>query len=171
MQLREMTLSEHTKQNCNKIVSWVGRDKKRFDSLFELFLHDEYRVTQRVAWPLSYCAISYPALLNNNVEKLVNNLRKPHLHDAIKRNTLRLLQEIEIPKKYDGVVMEICFNYLESPAEAVAIKSFSLTILGKLAKKYPEIISEIKLLIEKQINHQTAAFKSRAKKFLKEFGD
>ena len=56
-----------------------------------------------------------------------------------------------------------------NPKEAVAIKAFSLTILGKLAKKYPEIIPEIKLLIDEQITHQSAAFKSRAKKFLKEF--
>lgn len=64
--------------------------------------------------------------------------------------------------------MEICFNYIASPKEAVAIKAFSLAILGKLAKKYTEIIPEIKLLIEDQVMHQTAAFKSRAKKILNE---
>ena len=65
--------------------------------------------------------------------------------------------------------MEICFKYLESPNEAVAIKAFSLTVLGKLAKKYPEIIPEIKLMIEEQLPHQSAAFKSRAKMFIKSF--
>ena len=65
--------------------------------------------------------------------------------------------------------MEICFKYLESPDEAVAIKAFALTVLGRLAKKYPEIIPEIKLLIEEQLPHQTAAFKSRAKVFMKTF--
>jgi hypothetical protein len=64
--------------------------------------------------------------------------------------------------------MEICFRYVESPTEAVAIKAFALTILGKLAKKYPEIIAEIKLLIEDQLPHQSAAFKTRAKKLLKQ---
>ena len=51
-------------------------------------------------------------------------------------------------------------------------KTFALKIAStyrKLAKKYPEIISEIKLLIYDQISHQTAAFKARAKKLLKEF--
>ncbi len=107
--------------------------------------------------------------MKKNFEKLINNLGKPDRHDSMKRNTVRLLQQIEIPEKLEGVVMEICFNYVESPKEAVAIKAFSLTILSKLAKKYPEIIPEIKLLIEEQLTHQSAAFKSRAKKFLKEF--
>ena len=66
--------------------------------------------------------------------------------------------------------MEICFKYLESSDEAVAIKAFSLTVLGKLAKKYPEIIPEIKLMIEEQLPHQSAAFKSRAKAFMKKTG-
>jgi hypothetical protein len=64
--------------------------------------------------------------------------------------------------------MDICFSYVEDPVEAVAVKAFSLTVLGNLAKQYPEIIPEIKLLIEEQLGRQTAAFKSRAKMFLKE---
>lgn len=63
--------------------------------------------------------------------------------------------------------MNICFAYLESPAEALAIKVFSMTVLGNLAKLYPEIIPELKLLIEDQLPYQTAGFKSRGKKVLK----
>ncbi|MEI9956637.1 MAG: hypothetical protein WDM90_10135 [Ferruginibacter sp.] len=89
------------------------------------------------------------------------------MHDAVKRNSVRLLQDIPIPKKYQGEIMDICFKYLASPTEAVAVKAFSLTVLHQLSKQYPEIIPEIKLLIEEQLPHQTAAFKSRAKSFLK----
>jgi hypothetical protein len=65
--------------------------------------------------------------------------------------------------------VEICFNYVESSTEAVAIKAFSLTILGKPANNYPLIIPEIKLLISHESAHETAAFKVRAKKLLREF--
>lgn len=132
-------------------------------------MNDQYRVTQRAAWPLSYCAIAHPFFMKKNFDKLINNLGKPNMNDSIKRNTVRLLQQLGIPEKLEGAVMEICFNYMESPKEAVAIKAFSLTTLGKLAKKYPEIIPEIKLLIEEQLMHQSAAFKSSAKKILEEF--
>lgn len=89
----------------------------------------------------------------------------------MKRNTVRLLQEVDIPEEYEGAIMDICFTYLESPLEAVAIKSFSLKVLGKLAKKYPEIIPEIRLHIDNQLPHQTVAFKSRAKQVLKVFNE
>ncbi len=67
--------------------------------------------------------------------------------------------------------MDICFKYLEFPDEALAVKVFSMTVLGNLAKKYPEIKPELKLLIEDQLPHQTAGFKSRAKKILKQLGN
>ena len=65
--------------------------------------------------------------------------------------------------------MDICFNYINSPTEAVAIKAFSITVLQNLAKKYPEIVNELKLVIEERWDYETVAFKTRAKKLLKEF--
>ncbi|MGC4104467.1 hypothetical protein [Ferruginibacter sp.] len=167
MDLRQEILKEHSKAQCTRIVNWVGASQQRFDELFLLFLKDEYRVVQRAAWPVSYCVIAQPELIKKHWNNLIKNLQKPGLHNAVKRNSIRLLQDIAIPKKYQGPVMDICFKYLESPTEPVAVKAFSLTVLTNLAQQYPEIIPEIKLLIEEQLPHQTAAFYSRAKVFLK----
>jgi hypothetical protein len=79
-----------------------------------------------------------------------------------------LLQQITIPERLHGEVMNICFEYIASPDESVAVKAFSLTILQNLSKQYPEIKNELKLVIEERWDHETAAFRSRAKKILKE---
>ncbi|MFT3907873.1 MAG: hypothetical protein QM737_00485 [Ferruginibacter sp.] len=169
MNLREEILREHSKEQCIKIVRWVGDDQKRFDELFYLFLNDEYRVVQRAGWPVSNCVMKHPDFITKHWANLIKNVQKPNLHGAVKRNTVRLLQDIDIPEQFQGEIMNICFAFVESPTEEVAVKAFSLTILGNLAKKYPEIIPELKLLIESQIEDQTAAFKSRGTKLLKGF--
>jgi hypothetical protein len=161
--LRDEILKEHSKIQCDKIVKWIGSSEQRFNELFHLFITDEYRVVQRAAWPLSYAAIAHPELMKDNFGKLVSKLKKPNLHNAVKRNSVRLLQYVNIPKKYHGDIMSVCFKYLQSPSEPVAVKVFSLTVLANLAKQYPEILPEIKLLVEEQLPHQTAAFKNRAK--------
>jgi len=112
MNLAEEILKEHSKKQCGKIVSWVGNDTAKFNELFNLFLDGEYRITQRAAWPLSYCIIAHPELMKNNFEKFIANLKKPALHDSVKRNSVRLLQAVNIPEEYEGDVMEICFRYL-----------------------------------------------------------
>jgi len=167
MDLRKTILSEHSKSNCNKIVKWVGNSQKRFDDLFYLFLNSEYRINQRAAWPLSYCVIDKPGFISKHFSKLLKNLHKPGIHDSVKRNTVRLLQHIDIPKKFHGEIMDICFRYISSPDEAVAIKAFSLSILQNLCEHYPEIKNEIRLAIEERWPYETAAFRSRARKFLK----
>jgi hypothetical protein len=167
MDLRQTILAEHSKLNCNKIVKWVGHSQKRFDELFNLFLNSEYRINQRAAWPLSYCVIDHPHFISKHFSRLVKNLHKPGIHDSVKRNTVRLLQHIVIPKKFHGEIMDICFHYIGSPGEPVAIKAFSLSILQDLSEQYPEIKSEIRLIIEERWPHETAAFRTRAKKFLK----
>ena len=169
MNLREAILKEHSKKQCAKIVKWVGSDQERFDELFNLFLNDEYRVVQRSAWPVSYCVEEHPGFMKKHYSKLLKNLNKKGIHEAVKRNTVRLLQYVEIPEKFHGQVMNICFNFINSHTEAVAVKAFSLTVLQHLARQYPGIINEIKLMIEERWDHETVAFRTRAKNILKEF--
>src|SRR5579871_552922 len=166
MNLKDALIEEHSKKQCDKIVRYIGDDKERFAELMKLFFESEYRITQRAAWPMSYCVRNHPELIKPYFSKLINNLSKKGIHDAVKRNTVRLLQDVEIPKKYHGKVMDICFSYIQSNETPVAIKAFSLTILQNLSKQYPDIIQELKLVIEERWEHETAAFRSRAKKIL-----
>jgi hypothetical protein len=166
MELREMILAEHSKAQTQAIIEWVGDSQNHFDSLFHLFLTDEYRVVQRAAWPISYCVIKHPGLIQKHFRDLVTNLNDPKLPGAVKRNTLRLLQYVEVPEKLQGEIMKLCFDYISSPTEAAAVKAFSLSILQNLARVYPEIKEEVKIIIEDRWDVETPAFRSRAKKFM-----
>ncbi|HEX7903159.1 MAG TPA: hypothetical protein VF487_04700 [Chitinophagaceae bacterium] len=166
MDLRKTILAVHSKAQSDKIVKWIGSDQQRFDELFNLFITDEYRVVQRAAWPLSYAAEAHPSFITKHFSGLVKNLGKPGLHDAVKRNTLRILQDIPIPKKFHGEVMNFCFAYITNPKEKPAVKAFSLTVLQNLSRQYPEIKNELKVIIESQWENESAAFRSRAKKIL-----
>ena len=165
--LREELLKEASKKQCVKIVQWVGNSQERFNELFQLFLSTESRVVQRAAWPASYCVEAYPELIKPHFGQLFKKLSEENMVTGIKRNSMRLLQYVKVPKKYHGSLMDICFKYLASPTETVAVKVFSLYVLAILAKTYPDIWPEIKILIEDQLPHQTPAFKSSAKKILK----
>ncbi len=167
MNLRSEILAEHSKAQAAKIVEWVGDSQQRFDELVNLFLHDEDKVTQRAGWPLSYAAIAHPQLVKKHLPVLVKKLHKEKIHNAIKRNIVRLLQEVPIPEKLHGEVMDICFGFIADVQEAIAVKAFSLTILENLSKQYPEIKHELKVIIEERWDYETAAFHSRAKKTLK----
>jgi hypothetical protein len=164
--LKETLAAEHSKKQCNRIVAWIGADKKRFAQLMHLFFDSEYRIVQRAAWPISYCARSHPELIKPYFSQLLVKLKRPDVHDAVRRNTVRLLQDVDIPRRYHGQIMETCFGFIQSLDTAGAIKAFSLSILSNLAKSYPGIIPELQLIIRDRWDYEKAAFRSRAKKIL-----
>lgn len=169
MNLLQEIRKEHSKKQCQLIVDWIGDDPKRFAQLFNLFLNGEELIKQRAAWPLSNCVQKNPVLINAHINELIKNLENKSHHNAIKRNTIRLLQYCEIPVKYQGIVIDVCFRYINSPTEPPAVKAFSLTVLEKLAQQYPDIFIELKWVIESRWSVETAAFKARAKKILKKY--
>ena len=161
--LRDEILKEHSKAQTLKIIDFIGTDKQKFDALMQLFLYDEYRVSQRAAWPVSLIIEKHPELAKKYLPKMLDNLKNP-VHDAVRRNTVRILYHIDIPEKLHAQVLDICFAFVQKRETSVAVKSFSIDILDKLSKQYPEIKNEIKILIDDQLPTATAAFKSRAKK-------
>ena len=169
MNLRETLLAVHSKAQSDKVVKWIGSSQQRFDELFKLFISDEYLIVTRAAWPLSYAVQAHPELIKKHISKFVRNLQRPNLYDAVKRNSMRILQDISIPQRFHGEIMNTCFAYISDPAEKPAVKAFSLTVLQKLAQQYPDIRNELKIVIETQWENESPAFKSRAKKILKQF--
>ncbi len=167
MNLRTQILKEHTRANCDIIVNWIGHSQDRFDQLFDLFFHGDHRMNQKAAWPLCNVVNQHPVLIKKHFPRLLENLQKPGIHDAVKRNSLRLIQNLAIPRRYHGTVMNYCFDCIISPNEKVAAKAFALTILENLSKYYPEIKSELQTVIEERWEYETAAFHSRAKKILR----
>jgi len=169
MDIQQLLEAEHSKKQTDRIVKYIGNNKERFAELMRIFLKGEYRITQRAAWPLSYCVQLYPGLIQPYFKSLLDNLEKKNLHGAIIRNTVRLLQEVDIPKKFQGRVMNLCFDWVQSPETAIAVKAFALTVLENLSIAYPDILPELKLIIEEQWDQATPAFRVRATKVLKKF--
>jgi len=166
--LRQEILKEHSKRQANKIIKWVNGDQKKFDELVKLFLNGEYRVTQRAGWPMSDIVQRHPHLVRKHLRKMLLNLETPDLHNAVIRNTFRLLQFIEIPKSVHGLAADTAFRFFNDKKQPVAIHVFSMTVLGNLCKKYPELKNELMPMIKERLPYSTAGFNSRAKRILKE---
>ena len=167
MDLEKELLKKQSLTHRNRIIKWVGAKETRFGDLMKLFFNGEYRLTQHAAWPMSYCIRNHPLLAKPYYKKFIELLSDEKAHPAVRRNIVRLFQFIEIPKRYQGKLMDICFGFIMNPEEAIAVKAFSLHILENMSEIYPDILPEIKTIIQARWELETPAFRSRAKKFLK----
>lgn len=167
MDLEKEILKQHNKKQANKIADYVSDNTSRFKALVDVYLGGPYRVTQRSAWPLGICIERHPALLKPHVKKILDHLSYPNVHDAAKRNTMRLLQFVDIPKRFHGRVVQTCFDFLQSKHEPVAVKVFSMSVLANIIMDQPELRQELIIVLEDQFPYASAAFRSRARKILK----
>lgn len=167
MDLTKELLKGHSKAQTEKIAKFIGGNPSRFTNLVHVFLAGPYRVTQRAAWPLSICVERNPALVKPHLSALLKHLNKRGIHDAVKRNTVRLLQHIDIPKRSHGKIADLCFRYLTDTNENIAVRVFSMTVLDRIASENPELQRELRMIIEDHLPFASPAYLSRARKILK----
>ncbi|MGB3466411.1 MAG: hypothetical protein WBA74_14120 [Cyclobacteriaceae bacterium] len=165
MNIKKQLLITHSKENAETIANYISDDPDRFKELVDIFLQEEYRISQRSAMVLGKCTDAFPELILPHLEKLILNLRNP-ISDAVKRNTVRTLQEVEIPDKLLGITADILFKVMEDRKEPVAIKVFTMTALYNICVKEPALANELKILIEDQLPYGSSGFKNRGLKTL-----
>ncbi|MDB5245814.1 MAG: hypothetical protein JWQ40_208 [Segetibacter sp.] len=166
MNVREEILKEHSLQHALKIAGYPCSSAENFDELMKCFLCNEYRVAQRSASSVAHCGKRNSALLKPYIKDLVAQLSGKDVHNAVIRNSVRILQDLEIPEEHHGEIINVCFGFIENPATPIAIKALSVTRLANMCKLYPEIKQALKVIIEDRMDFETPAFKSRAKKIL-----
>jgi hypothetical protein len=168
MNIREALLEDKT-QNRTKALSiarYACSSPQHFGELMACFTDTEYRLAQRAAWSVSWAARQEPAMVKPYIKTLVDQLERTDVHPAVIRNSVRVLQGIDIPQNLHGKLMHACFRFVENPTAPGAIKAFSLTILYNLSLVYPDIQPELALLIRERWDTETPAFRVRARQVL-----
>ena len=166
MNIREALLEVHSKAQATKIAVHVGNDPERFAELMTYMLGPVYRLSQRAAWPVSYCIERHPTLIKPYWGKLAQQLERDDAHVAVRRNVARLLQFVEIPKRYQGRIFDACYNLLADSNETVAVRVFAMTVAAKIATNEPELMEELRMIATKYPQAATAGFRARARRVL-----
>lgn len=166
LNIKEQLHITHSKENSEIIAEYIGNDQAKFKELVDLFIDEEYRISQRSAMVLGKCTDQYPQLIYPHLEMIILNLRNP-ISDAVKRNTVRTLQDTYIPDHLLGEATDILFNIMQNRNEAIAIRVFTMTALYNICARVPELAKELKIIIEDQLPYGSAGFKSRGFKTIK----
>jgi len=154
-------LEAHSKAQATKITDYVGDDPERFDELMKHLMGPVYRLSQRAAWPVSYCIQRHPHLIEPYWGKLAGQLERDDAHVAVRRNVARLLQFVDIPKRCQGRIFDACYALLADASQPVAVRVFSMTVAANIAKGSPELMDELRLIATEHPEAATAGFRSR----------
>jgi hypothetical protein len=142
MEIKQLLLAEHSKRQNLIIVRLIGDSQQKFDQLLRIYLSGETLAAQRGAWAMSECVKAYPSLAEKHLKKILEHITQPELHQAIKRNGIRVFQFISIPDAISGMLAHVCFKFLHSPEESLAVRAISIKLLAGLCKQHPELTNK-----------------------------
>lgn len=168
MILEQEIFVRYSKAHALTVVQWIGGDKHRFAELMKYFFSSDRITALNSSWIVSLCAEHHPPVITPWLSKMVNHAGKKNAFEFVKRNVVRSLQFISIPRPLQGRVSNLCFSFLQDPKEAIAVKAFSMTVLANIAGREPDLKREIKLVIEQMLPYGSAGIRARAKKVLKQ---
>jgi hypothetical protein len=167
MELESEIRSLRSKQQVEKLIRWVGTDSKRFAQLMNLFLNGDEDISRRSAWVIGHCCERKPELAKPWLKTMIKKMLEPNIHSAIQRNVMRILQYVEIPKSLKGIVVNQCFNFISDTKTAVAPQALAITVLSNIARKEPDLMNELRVLVRQMLPYGTPAFHARVKKIFK----
>jgi hypothetical protein len=168
LKLEKKLEGKHSKELIRNIVSYVGSNPTRFSELLKGIGHGPQRKRMGLSWAMSYCVENHPNLLTKHFNELIKLTSEESISTPIKRNCIRALQFVTIPIRYQGLVVTLCFQLLNTRTETVAIRVYAMTVLANLVGQNPELRREVVQSIEDGLMYAQPAYLSRAKKVLKE---
>ncbi len=166
MNYEEQLLAEHSRVNTDRIAQSIGSNAAEFQKIITIIYSAQAPLPQRAAWLLVTVNDKHPELLKPYIGKFIDTLLSFRV-DAVKRNMIAVLSAHEIPEKFQGKLLNACYDLILSPEEPVAVKTFSLQCIANMARHHPELIHELKAVIQDQLPKTTAAFHARSRNILK----
>ncbi len=165
--IHDDVLTVRSKQQVNKLIRWIGTDRRRYGELMNFFLNGEEQLAKKSAWIIGHCTESHPELAGPWIEPMIKKIQEPETQGALKRNVVRILQFVEIPKKLQGTVTNLCFDLISSPNEEIAVRTFSMTVISNIAKNEPDLMKELATVVRQMLPYSTPAFRARARMIIR----
>lgn len=167
MDLKKALLSDRSKPHMEHLAEIVSINPELFSDLWHLIKTEESPLPERGSWLFEKSALRNLTIAQPHLEEIITYLPVPN-HNSIHRNLSKIVAQFEtIPEKLQGNLYSLCIERILSPPVHVAIKVYSMTIAFNIAKDIPELREELALVINDQMEFNSAGFKSRGNKILK----
>jgi hypothetical protein len=158
----------YSKRGIERIAQECIDSPETLNVLIKNILKGKPREAQLASWVLSKVVDLNPSCISSYHKKLLD-LIHPATAASVKRNIIRTFSFVELEEDLHAQLINTCFETLHNPNYSIAERAFSLHVLGKYTKEYPELWNELIPIIERGMPHESAAFRSIGGKLLRKF--
>lgn len=157
--------TDSSKKIIDLVSDAVGNNPDNFKQVFDILLLEIPQISSRAGRVVTLSCEKYPELIKPYLHDLIKKLPKMK-NQAVLRSVLKIFMlnmKLIKSEKEESILLDNCLRYLAEKEYEIAVKAYSMDILYKLSKRYPELCYEIAAVIKNQLPYSSAGIKSRAK--------
>jgi hypothetical protein len=128
------------------MISFMNSHPECFDEAIELALSDKQPYSWRAAFVLWSVIEENDKRIQRHINKIIKAVRNKN--DGHQRELLKILLMMQLDKKYEGVLFDLCMNIWDQIVKAPAVRVNALKMIIKIADNHPELKKEISLLAQ-----------------------
>lgn len=138
------------------------------DEAMELALSDKQPYSWRAAWLLWSYLDENDNRIKKHFGKIVSSLKGKK--DGHQRELLKMLLLVELEKKYEGELFNICTDIWEQINKDPSVRLTALKFLFKIIERHPELSREITFITQEHyLESSSPAVKKSISKMIKKF--
>jgi hypothetical protein len=175
----ELNYVNHSREKRLHYANLVLDNPELTLNLLDILFMVNDKKSPRAAWVLEFmCSYKIEAIIPY-LDDFTKNIQKVHLDSAVRpvAKICELIAKVYtkkedhlIQKKLTTIhkerIIETCFDYMIND-EKVAAKAYGMTTLFMLGKDFDWVHPELELILKRDFQRQSAAFKARARHILK----
>lgn len=175
---KHLTFVESSRESRKKYAKMVLNDIKLLPKLISILFMADDKVSSRAAWILEFVCAKNLEAIAPYLDSFTKNMSKVHLNSAVRpvAKICEYLVEAYYSKqnnkvktalqtKHKDIIIEACFDWMITN-QKVAVKVYSMNTLYLLGQEHNWVHPELILILERDFNVESAAYKARARHIL-----
>ncbi|MBX9807967.1 MAG: hypothetical protein K2X95_09240 [Flavobacteriaceae bacterium] len=172
---KKLNFATGLRANRQKYADEILENQGLFPELIQLCFQSFHKNTAKVCWILELVSYEKPEWFQEHLIFFCSNIK-----NIIDKSAIRALskicmllvishfkkREIQLTENQLQQITECCFDWLISDVK-VASKCYSIRTLHLLGKHYDWIHPELKVILDKDYNSHSSAYKAVAREILK----
>ena len=153
----------------SKWIQWATMYSEKLEEVMECAFNGNDKERKRASWILHHVSDRRPEVFYVKEKVMIDQLERTETQAEI-RFILRYYSKYRLPRhqEREGLLTDYCFNVLMTPHDSVAPRVYSMSVLHKLAVRYPELAHELETSIRWALETGSAGMISRGNKILQD---
>jgi hypothetical protein len=168
MSLQEI-LFDSSRAAADMAVDVIRQKPEMFDEAYGICMAQQGKMAMRAARVVQLMADQYPLLFEPYFEDLVHRL--PSLtHSSVKRSMMKILTFYDYgdSEELHGIVIDTAFKWMNDFDEETAVRAYSILVLQRFTKLYPEISGELIAALQILMENAKETLSNYASRVLKD---